>query len=84
VFFLKSLCGNWLFRSPFVHIFSFEDPLKEEKRKKKKEKEKKKKRKREKGLIFAFKVSCSYFQWCAVILFVSRLVSLAQSRLGPT
>jgi hypothetical protein len=51
---LKSLCGNWLFRSPFVHIFSIEDPLKNKKRKKKK----KKRKKREKGLIFAFKVSC--------------------------
>jgi hypothetical protein len=49
VFFLKSLCGNWLFRSPFVHILSFEDPLKEEKRKKKKEKEKKKKEKEKRG-----------------------------------
>jgi hypothetical protein len=38
------LCGNWLFRSPFVHIFSFEDPLK----KKNKEKEKKKKKEKEK------------------------------------
>jgi hypothetical protein len=33
------LCGNWLFGSPFVHIFGFEHPKKEKKkREKKKEK----------------------------------------------
>jgi hypothetical protein len=39
------LCGNWLFRSPCVHIFSFEDPLKNKKNKKKRKRKKEKKEK---------------------------------------
>ena len=53
--------------------------LKKKEQKKKKRKKKKSKRKR-KGLFFVYIFE---FSWCAVISFVSRLASLAQSRLGP-
>jgi hypothetical protein len=61
-----------------VHIISFEDPLKKRKKGKKKKKGKRSKIK-EKGADFCVD---SFARWCCDLL-VSRLVSLARSRLGP-
>jgi uncharacterized membrane protein len=81
----ESVCGQLLIRSILVLLFSFEVPLKKiyQKKvaaKKKKQKEMKKQQQR-RGFVCVF---FSFMQWCFVITFVSRLVSLAQSCLGPS
>jgi hypothetical protein len=77
--------GQLLITSLLVLLFSFEVPLKNIKKKEtaKRTKNRKKKKKQEtieKGSCVCF---FSFVRWSFVIIFVSRLVSLAQSILGP-
>jgi cell division septal protein FtsQ len=66
----------------FVHIIRVwsHPEKKKKKRKKKRKKKKKKKKKKKRGLIASFIV---VFGGCFCVSFVSRLASLARSRLGP-
>jgi uncharacterized membrane protein len=80
----ESVCGQFLIRSILVLLFSFEVPLKKNYQKKvaakKKRKKKQKMQPQRRGFVYDF---FSFVRWCFVITFVSRLVSLAQSSLGP-
>jgi hypothetical protein len=81
----KSVCGQLLIRSILVLLFSFEVPLKKNYKKrgcskKKNRKRNEKKQQQRRGFVCVF---FSFVRWCFVITFVSRLVSLAQSSLGP-
>jgi hypothetical protein len=69
------VCGELLICHLSVHIISFEDPLKKGKKRKKGKRSKIK----EKGANFCVD---SFARWCCDLL-VSRLISLARSRLGP-
>jgi hypothetical protein len=81
------VCGQLLIRSILVLLFNFEVPLKKNYQKKscskkirKSKKNKKKKQQQRRGFVCVF---LSFVWWCYVITFVPRLVSLAQSSLGP-
>jgi hypothetical protein len=79
----ERVCGQLLIRSILVLLFSFEVPLTKKIIKKscnKKSKKKRKKQQQRRGFVCVF---FSIVRWCFVITFVPRLVSLAQSSLGP-
>jgi hypothetical protein len=80
----KCLCDQLLIRSILVLLFNFAVPLKKLSKKvtaKKEKKQKEQKRQQQRrGFVCVF---ISFVWWCFVIIFVSRLASLAQSSLGP-